>query len=169
MLVIRLARVGRKNQASFRVVAAEKARTPTGKFVAQLGHYNPHSKEFAVDNDKLQTYFKNGAQPSSAVVKLLKRNKISMPKWAEDNLIVKKKAPKVKKKVGEDEAPKAAPAEGEEPAAAPAEATEEASKEEPTPETKGKAEKPAKEEPAESAPKEEPKAEAKPLKEKPQA
>lgn len=108
MLVIRLARVGRKNQASFRLVAAEKLRTPTGKFVAQLGHYNPHNKELVVDKDKLAHHFKHGAQPSSTVVKLLKRNNIAVPKWAESNLITKKKAPKAKK--GAEEKAEAKPA-----------------------------------------------------------
>ncbi|MBI3983905.1 30S ribosomal protein S16 [Candidatus Microgenomates bacterium] len=97
MLMIRLSRVGRKKQAMFRVVVADKRRTPTGRFVAQIGHYDPHAKEFVVDEERLQAYLKDGAQPSSTMVKLLKRAKIKLPAWAEANLIVKNKAPKAKK------------------------------------------------------------------------
>ncbi len=108
MLTIRLARVGHKGQASFRLVAADKRRHVQAKFVEILGHYNPHSKEFVVNEEQLNKHLQNGAQPSSTVVKLLKRQKIKLPKWAEANLIVKKKAPKTKKgEVEATQAPKA--------------------------------------------------------------
>ncbi len=97
MLVIRLSRTGRKKQAYFRLVAADKKRTPTGRIVARLGHYNPHTKELVVNKDELKRYIDNGAQPSSTVVKLLQREKIKLPEWAEANLIIRKRAPKPKK------------------------------------------------------------------------
>ena len=57
MLVIRMQRTGRKGHAQFRVVVQDSRRTPTsGKIVANLGHYNPHSKELVVDKEKAAFY-----------------------------------------------------------------------------------------------------------------
>ncbi len=82
MLSIRFQRTGRKGQAKFRVVVQESRRTPTsGRVVANLGHYDPHSKDHGVDFDRLQVYMKNGAQPSTRVIHLLSTNKIDLPAW----------------------------------------------------------------------------------------
>src|SRR2546430_500587 len=111
MLVLRLARTGRKKLVNYRLVAADSRRAVKGKYVSQLGHYNPHTKNLVFDKDKVADYIKKGAQPSSAVVKLLKKEKIALPKWAEANLVVKKKAPKKAAEKAEAPAkPAAAPA-----------------------------------------------------------
>lgn len=89
MLVLRLSRVGRKKYPLYRLVAADSRRPVSGKFVARLGHYNPHTKEAELDKEQIAKYLENGAQPSSAVVKLLKREKVKMPAWAAGNLVVK--------------------------------------------------------------------------------
>lgn len=82
MLVIRLQRVGRKGHAHFRVVVQDSRRTPTsGKLVAHLGHYNPHSKEKVINKEKAQFYLDHGAQPSDRVVKLLKDEGVKLPSW----------------------------------------------------------------------------------------
>lgn len=81
MLVIRLARTGRTKYPTYRLVAAESARAATGKFVAILGHYNPHTKEFVVKKAEVEKYLGNGAQPSNTVVKLLKQEKVKLPDW----------------------------------------------------------------------------------------
>lgn len=82
MLSIRFQRTGRRGQAKFRVVVQDSRRSPTsGRVVANLGHYNPHSKEHGVDFDRLVVYLKNGAQPSSRVIHLLTTNKIDLPAW----------------------------------------------------------------------------------------
>lgn len=81
MLVIRLARTGRAKYPTYRIVAAESARAATGKFVAVLGHYNPHTKELVVKHDDVKKHLANGAQPSNTVVKLLMREKVELPKW----------------------------------------------------------------------------------------
>lgn len=92
MLAIRLARTGRKKYPTYRIVAAESARATTGKFVAILGHYNPHTKEIVIKKDETLKYLGNGAQPSNAVIKLLQREKVELPAWAK--LKTRDRAPK---------------------------------------------------------------------------
>ena len=100
MLVIRLARHGRAKYPTYRIVAAESARAATGKFVAVLGHYNPHTKELVMKHDEIKQHLGNGAQPSNTVVKLLMREKVELPAWVK----LKTKTPK---KVAEAETPAA--------------------------------------------------------------
>lgn len=84
MLVIRLQRTGRKGHAQFRVVVQDSRRTPTsGKVVAQLGTYNPHSKEVNINKERAQHYLDHGAQPSDRVVLLLKKEGLKLPKWVQ--------------------------------------------------------------------------------------
>jgi small subunit ribosomal protein S16 len=92
MLTIRLARTGRAKYPTYRIVAAESARAATGKFVAVLGHYNPHTKELVIKKDDVQKHLSHGAQPSNTVIKLLMREKMELPAWAE----LKTKQPKPK-------------------------------------------------------------------------
>ncbi|HUD11635.1 MAG TPA: 30S ribosomal protein S16 [Candidatus Saccharimonadia bacterium] len=104
MLVIRLARAGRSKYPTYRLVAAESARAATGKFVAVLGHYNPHTKELVIKREEIQKHLANGAQPSNTVVKLLTREKVDLPGWVK----LKVKAPKpVAATQAEESAPKA--------------------------------------------------------------
>jgi small subunit ribosomal protein S16 len=82
MLVIRLQRTGRKGHAQFRIVVQDSRRTPTsGKIVAQVGTYDPHSKVINLNKERTQTYLDNGAQPSDRVVLILKSEGIKLPKW----------------------------------------------------------------------------------------
>ena len=82
MLVIRLQRTGRKGHAQFRIVVQDSRRTPTsGKLVANLGSYNPHTKTIILDKEKAQTYLDNGAQPSNRAVFILKSEGVTLPKW----------------------------------------------------------------------------------------
>lgn len=82
MLVIRMQRTGRKGHAQFRVVVQDSRRTPTsGKIVANLGYYNPHSKELVVDKEKAAFYLEHGAQPSERAARLLKNNGVKLPAW----------------------------------------------------------------------------------------
>ncbi len=106
MLVIRLARTGRTKYPTYRIVAAESARAATGKFVAVLGHYNPHTKEIVIKRDEIAKHLGNGAQPSNTVVKLLIREKVELPAWVK----LKTKAPKPTEAVAEEAAAETAPA-----------------------------------------------------------
>lgn len=82
MLVIRLQRTGRKGHAQFRVVVQDSRRTPSsGRVVALLGSYNPHTKETQLNKELAAKYLGNGAQPSDRVVRLLQAEKVELPKW----------------------------------------------------------------------------------------
>ena len=82
MLAIRLQRTGRKGHAMFRVVVQDSRRTPSsGKVVAQLGTYDPHSKAVSIDSEKASFYLTNGAQPSPRAISLLKSEGVKLPGW----------------------------------------------------------------------------------------
>lgn len=115
MLVIRMARGGRNKYPVYRIVAAESARAVTGKFVAVLGHYNPHTKDLTINTEEILKYIGNGAQPSNAVVKLLQREKVELPAW----VVLKTKNKKSKQEPTDEPVVEAAPAEEETPAEEP--------------------------------------------------
>ncbi|HVW67108.1 MAG TPA: 30S ribosomal protein S16 [Candidatus Peribacteraceae bacterium] len=76
MLVIRLQRTGRKNLATYRIVAADKARPVKGKFLEILGHYLPARKDpvWQVNQERVTYWVSKGAIPSDTVARLLKKN-----------------------------------------------------------------------------------------------
>ncbi|TAH33422.1 30S ribosomal protein S16 [Candidatus Saccharibacteria bacterium] len=85
MLVIRMQRTGRKGHAQFRVVVQDSRRTPTsGKIVAQIGTYDPHTKQIVLNKERAEHYLSNGAQPSPRVVLVLKAEGIRLPSWVKD-------------------------------------------------------------------------------------
>lgn len=61
MLVIRLSRVGKRNHPQFKVVVAEKSAPIKGRFVEQLGSYNPQMKTAALNKERIQYWLSNGA------------------------------------------------------------------------------------------------------------
>lgn len=66
----------------FRVVVQESRLTPTsGKVIAQLGSYDPHSKAVRLEKEKASFYLQNGAQPSDRAARLLQKEGVDMPKW----------------------------------------------------------------------------------------
>lgn len=82
MLVIRMQRVGRKKLAQYRIVVQDSRSAPTsGRVVASLGNYNPHTKEANLRVEDIEKFLSNGAQPSDRVVRLLAANKVELPKW----------------------------------------------------------------------------------------
>lgn len=92
MLVIRMQRTGRKGHAQFRVVVQDSRRTPTsGKIVAALGSYNPHTKTTTLDKDKASFYLEHGAQPSDRVVRLLKSEGVKLPSWVNVPAVIERK------------------------------------------------------------------------------
>ena len=82
MLAIRMQRTGRKGHTQFRVIVQEsRLNPPSGRVVAQLGSYNPHTKEALLDIEKASTFLNNGAQPSSRVALLLQKQGVKLPDW----------------------------------------------------------------------------------------
>ena len=107
MLAIRLQRNGRKDLPLYRIVVQEAQRHPlSGRIVAQVGSYNPHTKETVVDKDLVNKYLGNGAQPSSRVVRILTTQGIEMPKWVKvrnEKHVAPKHADKLRKNQPKEE------------------------------------------------------------------
>lgn len=82
MLKIRLRRMGAKNQPSYRLVVAEARAPRDGRFVDQIGYYNPLTDPatYKVDVEKAQRWVNNGAQPTEAAARLLHRSGVKLKK-----------------------------------------------------------------------------------------
>ncbi len=95
MLIIRFRRIGKKNQPTYRVVVAEHTMPLDGRFVADLGSYNPHSKATTIKKDQAIEWMNKGAKPSNSVAKLFVKEKIKHGSV----VVIKRK--KAAKKTGE--------------------------------------------------------------------
>lgn len=75
---IRLKRVGKKKQPYYRVVVADARFPRDGRFIEEIGTYDPHTdpSTFKVDAEKVKDWMAKGAQPTDTVKKLLKYNGI---------------------------------------------------------------------------------------------
>jgi small subunit ribosomal protein S16 len=71
MLIIRLQRTGKKNQADFRIVLAEKEAPVTKKVTEVLGSYNPRTKKFQVKEERLKYWLGQKISLSETVQNLL--------------------------------------------------------------------------------------------------
>jgi small subunit ribosomal protein S16 len=80
-VTIRLTRAGSKKVPFYRVVAADRRSPRDGRFIEQLGVYDPlrDPVEFRVDQDRLSHWIKNGALPSQTVGELLRRQRKAQP------------------------------------------------------------------------------------------
>lgn len=76
MIAIKLKRIGKKKQASYRLVVAEKRSKLQGRYVEDLGWFNPHSDKFGLDAERIKYWLSQGAQPTESVAALFKRAKI---------------------------------------------------------------------------------------------
>jgi small subunit ribosomal protein S16 len=74
MVRLRLRRVGRKKQPSYRLVAAEKEAPRDGRFLEIVGFYNPRTEPATIQfkEDRIYDWLNKGAQPSDSVDKLFK-------------------------------------------------------------------------------------------------
>lgn len=124
MLAIRLQRVGRQGYATYRLAVQEANRHPSsGRVVAYVGSYNPHTKVATIQVELAQKYLDNGAQPTPRVVKLLADAGVKLPNWvkkASNKTKTIRNAEKLRKNQPKEETP-----EGEEVVDAPTEVTEE--------------------------------------------
>ena len=78
MVKIRLKRVGAKTAPKYRVVVADERMPRDGRFIEEIGYYDPMTEPATVkiDAEKAQKWIKNGAQPSDTVRSLLKKSGI---------------------------------------------------------------------------------------------
>ena len=72
---IRLARHGSKKSPFYRIVAASKEAPRDGRFIEQLGHYDPTRKpaDIKLHREKLEAWIRRGATPSATVARLMKK------------------------------------------------------------------------------------------------
>ena len=69
---IRLSKVGRKHQVSFRIVACDTRTKRDGKFLENLGFFNPYNKpQLKIDRERYKSWITKGAKPSPTVAKLI--------------------------------------------------------------------------------------------------
>ena len=75
MVKIRLRRMGAKKQPFYRVVVADSRYPRDGRFIEEIGYYNPltNPAEIKIDEEKALKWMATGAQPSDTVRSLLKR------------------------------------------------------------------------------------------------
>ena len=114
---IRLSRGGAKKRPFYRIVVADSRRSRDGKFIDQLGTYNPmlakdNPERVKLDADKAKDWIAKGAQPSDRVKIFLSNiNLIDKPIITEKT---KKHLPKKKEEKPAEEKPKEAAAEAKE-------------------------------------------------------
>ena len=74
MVRIRLRRVGSAHQPQYRVVVADKESPRDGRFIENVGHYNPRTQPGTIffDEERIYHWLSVGAQPSESVQKLFK-------------------------------------------------------------------------------------------------
>ena len=73
---LRLMRMGKKKQPTYRVVAADSRSPRNGRFIEIVGTYEPREEptRVLIDNDKAVAWLRKGAQPTDTVEKLLKQS-----------------------------------------------------------------------------------------------
>ena len=71
---IRLLRMGRRHYPFYRIVAADSRSPRDGKYLEEIGYYDPNTDppKVKIDEEKLKNWLKKGAQLTSAVKSLLK-------------------------------------------------------------------------------------------------
>ncbi len=75
MVKIRLRRMGAKKAPFYRVVVADERSPRDGRFIEEIGYYNPMTNpaEIRIDTERAAKWIANGAQPTDTVKSLLKK------------------------------------------------------------------------------------------------
>lgn len=158
MLKIKFSRVGKTGQQEFRVIVQEHTKDPWGKFLENLGMYNPRTKKATLKTDRIKEYISKGAQLTDTVHNLFvslgivegKKHSVShLNKGRRQKMADELKKQEDEKKAAEEKAK--AEVEAKKAAEEAAKAAEEAAKAAPAAETTA-AEAPAAETPATEAP-----------------
>lgn len=89
MLMIRMARRGKKNQSFFRLLVSEKTKDLFGDSLENVGTYDPNTKEAKLNVERIVHWLSKGAKASPTVHNLLVKEKV-----VSDGKIVKKKEKK---------------------------------------------------------------------------
>jgi small subunit ribosomal protein S16 len=76
MLKLRLKKMGRKRQPSYRLVIMETRNRRDGRAIDEVGYYNPITKELSFESEKIIKWLENGVKPTDTVKALLKKAKI---------------------------------------------------------------------------------------------
>lgn len=76
MLKLRLKRIGRKRSPSYRLVIMENSTRRDGRAVEEVGYYNPISKKYKFNMEKIKKWLTNGVKPTKTVSILLKKAEI---------------------------------------------------------------------------------------------
>ena len=125
MLTIRLQRTGKKNQADFRIVLAEKEAPVNRKIVEVLGSHNPRSKNFQVKEDRLKYWIAQRVELSETINNLLvSKSLVTGPKVKAFSIPKKTAEPAVEKSADKPAETSSAPVDNQPVAETPAEATE---------------------------------------------
>lgn len=112
MLVIRFFRIGKRNQPSFKIVVIDKRRSSTrGRFVEEVGSWNPLTKEKILNGERIKHWISVGAKPSPTVFNLLVSAKIIEGKKIDVHKKAKMKEKTVEEKPKEESKIEAKPAE----------------------------------------------------------
>src|SRR5207247_1998294 len=100
MLTIRLSRVGKTKQPSYRLIVSEKTKDPWGDSLELLGTYNPlrNPAEIKFNVDRVKYWISKGAQTSDTVRNLLIDEKIIEGEKSKKVSITKRRAAKIAKK-----------------------------------------------------------------------
>ena len=73
MVKIRLTRTGKTHSPAYRIIVADQRSPRDGRFIEEIGHYNPKSKELSVNAEAAKKWLANGAQPTETVKALLNK------------------------------------------------------------------------------------------------
>jgi small subunit ribosomal protein S16 len=76
MLKLRLKRIGRKRSPSYRLVIIENTTRRDGRPIEEVGYYDPISKNYNFDSEKIQKWLNYGVKPTKTVFNLLKKAEI---------------------------------------------------------------------------------------------
>ncbi|MEW6623283.1 MAG: 30S ribosomal protein S16 [Bacillota bacterium] len=79
---IRLRRMGSKKAPFYRLIVADARSPRDGRFIEEVGYYNPMKEDLKIDEEKALQWLQKGAQPSETVKALLKKSGI-MQKYQE--------------------------------------------------------------------------------------
>lgn len=76
MVKIRLTRTGRHFDPSYRIIVADSHYARDGRFIEQVGFYDPMNGEIKLNEEKILSWLGKGAQPTDTVKSILSKNGI---------------------------------------------------------------------------------------------